>query len=81
MCHYGFTLQFMLRRRVLQLYKEFFRVTKQIPDETSRKEVQDWIRNDFKSKKNEKSEYSIKLLIQSGDRSLRQLQSNIAMTK
>lgn len=41
-------LQFMLRQEVLSLYRQLIRTCKMIPDETTSKEMTDWVRGDFR---------------------------------
>ncbi|KAG8225565.1 hypothetical protein J437_LFUL002082 [Ladona fulva] len=40
--------QFMIRQDVLSLYRKLFRAIRNVPGETNRKELQDWVRSDFK---------------------------------
>lgn len=73
--------QFLLRSEVLSLYKTFLRTAREIPDETSRKEMIDWIRKDFKQNKHLTDETSIKMMIQYGQRSLKEVESSVALVK
>lgn len=42
----------MIRRQVLQLYKDIVKATRSVPDETYKKDLLLWARNDFKRNKN-----------------------------
>lgn len=48
----------MLRQQVLQLYRDFIKLIRTLDDENERKELRDWIRNDFKSNKHHTDEVS-----------------------
>lgn len=73
--------QFLLRKRVIELYRNLFRAIKEVPDESSRKELKDWVRADFKKYKNETDEHAIKMLILHGEQALKELQTNVALSK
>jgi hypothetical protein len=61
--------QFMLRQEVLKL-----------PDVSSRKELQVWVREDFKKNKNQVEEIQIKMSMQAGLRSLKELQQSLELS-
>ena len=48
----------MLRQQVLQLYRDFIKLIRTLDDENQRKELRDWIRDDFKSNKHHTDEVS-----------------------
>lgn len=73
--------QFLLRTEVLGLYKTFLRTVKEIPNELSRKEMTDWIRTEFKQNKHLTDETSIKMMIQYGQRSLKEVESSVGLIK
>lgn len=66
---------------MLGLYKTFLRTAKEIPDESSKKEMIDWIRSEFKHNKHLSDETSIKMMIQYGQRSLKEVESSVSLIK
>lgn len=70
--------QFMRRRDVLTLYRQFFRTIRKLPA-GERPEVADWVRSDFKSKKaiDPKDEEAVKALIYQGRKMLKELQQSV----
>ena len=75
--------QFMLRHEVLKLYRTFFRTIKQLPDQKQRQEVAEWVRHDFKSKKNvDLNEHEqIKSLLYQGQKMLNELKMSVDFSK
>lgn len=73
--------QFMLRQEVLKLYREIFRSTKYVTDEATKKEVRDWARSDFRNNMHQTDETKIKTLLYYGRKSLKDLQSSLALSK
>ncbi|CAG9797942.1 unnamed protein product [Chironomus riparius] len=72
--------QFMLRQEVLKLYKDIYRTINNIPDESSRKEMKKWLSDDFRKNKDLKDEITIKMSIQVGMRSLKELQNSLELS-
>lgn len=75
------TFQFMLRQEVLKLYREIFRTLRQISDESTRSELRDWARTDFKNNKHHSDEAAIKSMLYYGKKSLKDLQKSLAISK
>lgn len=76
--------QFMLRQEVLKLYRSFFRTTRQIPNDGQRKEVENWIRSDFKTYAKSCSleeEDHVKSLLFQGGKSLNELKQSVDLSK
>ncbi|XP_067009389.1 LYR motif-containing protein 2 [Anabrus simplex] len=73
--------QFMLRQRVLKLYREILRSIYKVPDESSKKELLQWARCDFEKHRHHTDEYTIKTLIFNGERSLKELQQTLELSK
>ncbi|CAH2047502.1 unnamed protein product, partial [Iphiclides podalirius] len=73
--------QFMLRREVLKLYREIFRTIRQIPEESTRIELKDWARTDFKNNKHHSDEATIKSMLYYGRKSLADLQKSLAISR
>ncbi|KFB50278.1 AGAP011816-PA-like protein [Anopheles sinensis] len=72
--------RFMLRQEVLKLYRTIFRTIRQVPDESSRHELREWARHDFRSNMNQTDELAIKMLLQHGNRNLKQLQTSLELS-
>jgi bacillopeptidase F (M6 metalloprotease family) len=72
--------QFMLRQDVLKLYRNLHRTISKVPDENSRKELRVWLREDFKKNKNQTEEIQIKMSMQVGMRSLKELQNTLELS-
>ncbi|GLV31816.1 uncharacterized protein CBL_07576 [Carabus blaptoides fortunei] len=73
--------QFMVRQQVITLYRRMLRSIRQIPDEGYRKEMQQWVRSDFRSNAHHTDEITIKMLITQGERSLKELENTIILAK
>lgn len=74
-------LQFMLRQEAIKLFRDLLRTIKQIPDKESQKELRDWVRRDFELHKKYTDEVSVKMALQYGKRSLRELQTSLALSQ
>ena len=72
--------QFMLRQDVLKLYRDLLRTINKVPDENSRRELKLWLREDFRSNKGLKEEIAIKMSMQVGLRSLKELQNSLELS-
>lgn len=70
----------MLRQEVLKLYREIFRTIRQVPDSTSRRELGEWARGDFRNNAHHTEEIVIKMLMQHGRRSLTELQTSLNLS-
>ena len=69
--------QFLLRKEVLKLYKEFLLTISRVQSEIDRSELKQWVRSDFRRNKQLKDEEAIKMMITRGKMSLKELQSTI----
>ncbi|XP_057305784.1 LYR motif-containing protein 2-like isoform X2 [Hydractinia symbiolongicarpus] len=72
--------QFMLRRQVLCLYRDFMKLINEAP-ENERKSMKDWVRQDFKNNMHWKNETDIKMQLSRGRLALREVSSAVHMTK
>lgn len=72
--------QFMLRQEVLKLYRDIYRTIRLIPEEASRKDLRTWLREDFKKNKNQTDEITIKMSMQVGYRSLKELKNSLELS-
>lgn len=70
----------MLRQEVLKLYRELFRTIKHVPDTSSRNDLKEWVRSDFRTNMNHTDELTIKMLLQHGQRSLNELKTNLELS-
>lgn len=51
-----------------------------VPDDSSRNDLKQWARSDFRANMNVKDELTIKMLLQHGQRSLTKLQSSLSLS-
>lgn len=72
--------QFMLRQQVLKLYKEIYRTINKVPEESSRVELKKWLSDDFRKNKELTDETTIKMSMQIGQRSLKELQNSLELS-
>lgn len=72
--------QFMLRQEVIKLYRDLYRMINKVPDESSKKELKSWLREDFKKNKTLSDEIAIKMSIQQGLRSLKELETSLELS-
>ncbi|XP_055318085.1 LYR motif-containing protein 2 [Sitodiplosis mosellana] len=72
--------QFMLRQEVIKLYREIFRSIKLVPEVSSRNDLKQWTRSDFRANMHHTDELTIKMLLQHGQRSLKELQTSLELS-
>lgn len=70
----------MLRQEVLKLYRNILRCIRQIPEESSRNDLKQWTRSDFRANLHHTDELTIKMLLQHGQRSLNELKTNLELS-
>ncbi|BET00925.1 unnamed protein product [Nesidiocoris tenuis] len=73
--------EFMLRKQVLQLYRDILRAIKEIPSPEDRKYMKDWAKSDFLANKHHTDEMTIKMMIKHGERSLKELRQSLEMSR
>ncbi|KPI95875.1 LYR motif-containing protein 2 [Papilio xuthus] len=73
--------QFLLRQEVLKLYRDIFRTLRKISDESTRSELKDWARSDFRNNKHHRDETAIKSMLYYGRKSLKDLERSLALSK
>lgn len=71
----------MLRQQVLNLYRRILRTIKQVPDKQNQTELQNWARNDFRINQHHTDDLTIKILLNHGERSLKELQTSLNLSK
>ena len=71
--------QFMVRGQVIKQYRDFLRTAKRLPDQSSQKDVIDWVRKDFKQYSTipNSEEDQIKSLLKYGEKMLKDLKQNV----
>lgn len=72
--------QFLLRQEVLKLYRDIFRTIRKVPDDSSRKELKEWTRSDFRNNLHHTEEITIKMLLNHGKRSLSELRTSLELS-
>lgn len=70
----------MLRQQVLKLYRDIFRTIKHVPSESSRHELKEWARSDFRANMHHTDEITIKMVMQHGNRSLTELKTSLGLS-
>ena len=75
--------QFLVRQQVLKLYRDFFRTSRLLPDVRQRKDVEEWVRADFKANKNVSHDHEeqIKALYYNGEKMLKELKQSVDLSK
>ncbi|XP_063362717.1 LYR motif-containing protein 2 [Cydia amplana] len=73
--------QFMLRQEVLKLYKDIFRTLRYVADESTRQELREWARTDFRNNKHLTDEATIKSMLFYGKKSLQDLEKSLALSR
>ena len=72
--------RFMLRKQVLELYRDFMRLTRHVP-EGDREYMRSFIRDDFKNQKHLTEELDIKMHLSRGRLGLREMTAAVHMPK
>lgn len=70
----------MLRKEVLKLYRDIFRTIRRVPENSARRDLQEWTRSDFRANMSHTDELTIKMLLQHGQRSLNELKTNLELS-
>ncbi|KAF6211905.1 hypothetical protein GE061_012422 [Apolygus lucorum] len=73
--------QFMLRQQVLKLYRDILRAIKEVPSKEDQKYLKDWAKSDFIANKHHTDEVTIKMMMKHGERSLKELQQSLGMSR
>lgn len=71
----------MRRQQVLKLYRDLFRTTRMIQDKQYKKEIQDWIRRDFRAYQHLTDNSSINIYLTYGKKCLKELESSIVLAR
>lgn len=70
----------MLRQEVLKLYRDLYRTINKVPDLSSRQDLKLWLREDFRKNKSQTEEIVIKMSMQIGLRSLKELRNSLELS-
>lgn len=70
----------MLRQEVLKLYRDIFRSIRLVPEPSSRIDLKEWTRSDFRANMHHTDELTIKMLLQHGQRSLNELKVSLELS-
>lgn len=71
----------MLKQEVKNLYRKILKTIKEVPDPTHQIELKQWAQTDFRNNALVTDEIAIKMLIKNGERSLKELQTSLALAK
>uniref|UniRef100_A0A8C9GVV9 LYR motif-containing protein 2 n=1 Tax=Piliocolobus tephrosceles TaxID=591936 RepID=A0A8C9GVV9_9PRIM len=69
--------QFIRRQQVLLLYRRIFQTIQQVPNDSDRKYLKDWAREEFKIIQ----EDTIRMMITQGNMQLKEVEKTLALAK
>ncbi|KAJ2861233.1 hypothetical protein GGH94_005030 [Coemansia aciculifera] len=69
--------QFIQRGQVISMYRKYMRLTKQIPDKPSRRELREWIRGDFDRYRTESDPRRVDVLLAQASRQYKNMESGM----
>ncbi|XP_040839704.1 LYR motif-containing protein 2 [Ochotona curzoniae] len=73
--------QFLRRQQVLLLYRRILQAIQRVPDDSDRKYLRDWAREEFKRNKSATQEDVIRMMITQGNMQLKELEKTLALAK
>ncbi|KAM4050235.1 LYR motif-containing protein 2 [Anomaloglossus baeobatrachus] len=73
--------QFLVRQRVLGLYRRILRTVRRIPDPADRGYVKEWARREFRTNKETSDEITVRMMISQGERQLQELEWALKLAK
>ncbi|XP_011922392.1 PREDICTED: LYR motif-containing protein 2 [Cercocebus atys] len=73
--------QFIRRQQVLLLYRRILQTIRQVPNDSDRKYLKDWAREEFKRNKSATEEDTIRMMITQGNMQLKELEKSLALAK
>ncbi|XP_017362282.1 LYR motif-containing protein 2 [Cebus imitator] len=73
--------QFIRRQQVLLLYRRILQTIRQVPNDSDRKYLKDWAREEFKRNKSATEEDTIRMMITQGNMQLKELERTLALAK
>ncbi|XP_049646328.1 LYR motif-containing protein 2-like [Suncus etruscus] len=72
--------QFMRRQQVLLLYRRILQAIRKVPNDSDRRYLRDWAKEEFKRNKNATEEDTIRMITQ-GNLQLKELEQTLALAK
>ncbi|CAG5950368.1 LYR motif-containing protein 2 [Menidia menidia] len=73
--------QFLQRQRVLGIYRNLLRTIRQVPDESDRKYLRDWARDEFQRNKSATNPDAVRMMITQANNHLETLQKSLALAR
>ncbi|KAM4522317.1 LYR motif-containing protein 2 [Odontesthes bonariensis] len=73
--------QFLQRQKVLGIYRTMLRTIRQVPDESDRKYLRDWARDEFKRNKSATNQDAIRMMLTQANNHLETLQKSLALAR
>lgn len=71
----------MRRQQVLLLYRRILQAIREVPNDSDRRYLKDWAREEFKRNKNATEEYTIRMMITQGNMQLKELEKTLALAR
>ncbi|KAG7331735.1 hypothetical protein KOW79_005704 [Hemibagrus wyckioides] len=71
--------QFLQRQKVLGLYRNMLRTIRKVPDDTDRKYLKDWAREEFKRNKEATDQDAVRMMITQANNHLEELKRSLAL--
>lgn len=65
---------------MLKLYRDIFKTIRKVTDKSTKLELTEWARADFKNNKHHKDEVVIKSMLHHGRKSLKDLQKSLSLS-
>ncbi|XP_006007145.1 LYR motif-containing protein 2 [Latimeria chalumnae] len=73
--------QFLQRQKVLNLYRSILRTIRCVPNESDRRYLREWAREEFKRNKGATEEDVIRLMVTQGNLQLQELEKSLRLAK
>ncbi|KAK5853364.1 hypothetical protein PBY51_007156 [Eleginops maclovinus] len=73
--------QFLQRQKVLGIYRNMMKTIRQVPDQTDRKYLSEWARDEFKRNKNATDQDAIRMMITQANKHLEEMKTTLALAK
>uniref|UniRef100_A0AC11BKB9 Uncharacterized protein n=1 Tax=Ovis aries TaxID=9940 RepID=A0AC11BKB9_SHEEP len=77
----GYLARFMRRQQVLLLYRRILKAIRQVPNDSDRKYLKDWAREEFKRNKSATEEDTIRMMITQGNMQLKELEKTLVLAR
>ncbi|XP_032876757.1 LYR motif-containing protein 2 isoform X1 [Amblyraja radiata] len=73
--------EFMLRKKVLSLYRKILKTINQIPNDGDKQHLKNWARQEFKQNKNATNQDTIRMMLTHGNMQLQELEKMLQFAK